>query len=233
MQRYFSEQKENDTLLLNKEDLYHIKTVMRMKKKDTIEVIYQNKLYICSYEGNIYARIKTEEKGNSKNTGVCLLIPLLKEQKLDFIIQKATELGVEEIHLYHAERSIVKIEEKKLPNKLERWNRISKEAAEQSKRYDIPKVKGIWSIKDIHREGNKNFICSTVKGAKNVKSFLQNHTKYDKINIIIGPEGGFTEKEEEILCQNGFQKVSLGERIMRVETVPIFLMSIINYEYME
>ena len=233
MQRYFSKQKEKNTLFLKEEDLYHIKTVMRMKKGDLIEVVYEKKLYICSYEEKEYVCIKKEENANIINTCVRLFIPLLKEAKLDLIIQKSTELGVDEIILYKAERSMIKIEEKKKESKFKRWNKISKEAAEQAKRLDIPNVLGIYELKNIIYPNDLNILCSTVKDIKSVKSVLQNHTKYDKINIIIGPEGGFAEKEEEILCKNGFQKVSLGKRIMRVETVPIFLMSIINYEYME
>lgn len=233
MQRYFSKQKEKDTLLLEKEDLYHIKTVMRMQKGSLIEVVYEKKLYICFYEESPYARIKEEKNGNIINTNVRLCIPLIKEAKLDFIIQKATELGVEEILIYKAERSMIKIEKSKIDKKLLRWNRISKEAAEQSKRLDIPNVVGIYDLKNIKYKEALNIICSTTEQSKSVKSLLQKHPHCDRINIIIGPEGGFSHLEEEILCKNGFQKVSLGKRIMRVETVPIFLMSIINYEYME
>lgn len=233
MQRYFSDKKEKNKLLLKEDDLYHIRTVMRMKKGDLIEVVYQKKLYQCIYEESAYVCIEKEENVNIINTHVCLLVPLVKESKLDFIIQKATELGVEKLIIYQAERSIVKMDAKKEEKKSLRWNKISKEAAEQSKRLEIPPVLGIKKLKDLKYPDALNIICSTTGQSKNVKSLLQNNTNYDKMNIIIGPEGGFTPKEEEFLLQNGFQKASLGKRIMRVETVPIFLMSIINYEYME
>ena len=81
-------------------------------------------------------------------------------------------------------------------------------------------------------DGNK-IICSTKKSVNSIKMFLQNHNEYDKLLIVIGPEGGLSEKEENYLVDNNFVQVSLGSRVMRVETVPLFLLSVINYEFME
>ena len=76
-------------------------------------------------------------------------------------------------------------------------------------------------------------VCSTIEKQNTIKKVFKNNYNCDKINMLIGPEGGISPKEEEILINNGFIPVSLGNRIMRVETVPLYLMSIINYEYME
>ena len=129
------------------------------------------------------------------------------------------------------ERSIVKVNEKEL-KKLERWNRIVKEASEQSHRNTIPKIDKIEKVNTLKLNG-LNLVCSTVEKQNTIKKVFKNNYNCDKINMLIGPEGGISPKEEEILINNGFIPVSLGNRIMRVETVPLYLMSIINYEYME
>ena len=129
------------------------------------------------------------------------------------------------------ERSIVKVNEKEL-KKLERWNIIVKEASEQSHRNTIPKIDKIEKVNTLKLNG-LNLVCSTVEKQNTIKKVFKNNYNCDKINMLIGPEGGISPKEEEILINNGFIPVSLGNRIMRVETVPLYLMSIINYEYME
>lgn len=231
MQRYFSKDLKDNKFIINEDDMYHIKKVMRMKDNDLIEVVYNENLYICYLSGN---DVIVKEKCNNdvKKLNVTLIIPLLKEQKMDLILQKATELGVDNIIPYKAERSIIKIDSKKEESKIDRWQKICKEAAEQSKRLDVPVVTKIYSLEEVSKIKGKNILCSTIEKEKNIKTLLHNSTIYDKINVVIGPEGGFSPKEEEYL-KSTFTCISLGSRILRVETVPIFLMSIINYEFME
>lgn len=235
MQRYFSKQKIEDTFILKNDDYYHIKTVMRMKDKDKIEVVYDEIPYLCEINNistNIEIKIIDKLDIIKDNMPyITLLIPILKEQKMDYILQKSTELGVNEIIPVIMERSIVKIEEKE-NKKLERWNRIVKEASEQSHRNTIPKIDKIEKINTLNLKG-LNLVCSTVEKENTIKKVFKNNINCDKINMLIGPEGGISPKEEEILKSNGFIPVTLGNRIMRVETVPLYLMSIINYEYME
>ena len=148
MQRYFSDLKKDNCLVLKKEDLYHIKTVMRMKE-DLIEVVYQNKLNICKLDKDYNALIvEVKDDINNKKIRYTLCIPLLQEQKMSFVLQKATELGVDEIIPVLTTRSIVKINDKE-DKKIERWNKICKEASEQSKRLDIPVIKKITKIEDL------------------------------------------------------------------------------------
>lgn len=235
LQRYFSKQKIDNTFILNNDDYYHIKTVMRMTNNDNIEVVYEEIPYLCeitNIENDIKIKIVKElDVIKDKMPYVTILIPILKEQKMDYILQKATELGVNKIIPVIMERSIVKVNEKEL-KKLERWNRIVKEASEQSHRNTIPKIDKIEKINTLKLNG-LNLVCSTIEKQNTIKKVFKNNYNCDKINMLIGPEGGISPKEEEILINNGFIPVSLGNRIMRVETVPLYLMSIINYEYME
>lgn len=235
MQRYFSKEKLDDKFVLSSDDYYHITKVMRMQTGDKIEIVYDRKVYICELdiekcESKIYKELEDITINEPK---VSLIIPLLKEQKLDLILQKSTELGVDEIIPVIMERSIVKIEEGKIDKKLERWTKICKEAAEQSKRVNIPTITSIKRLKELENLDGLKIVCSTLEKENTIKKFLTANKNYDKINVVIGPEGGISLKEEELLVNIGFNRVSLGNRIMRVETVPLFLLSVLNYENME
>lgn len=233
MQRYFAKNKNNNKFILDTNDYHHIKNVMRMKDDDLIEVVYDNNLYLCklnNYEVFIENKIEAEIKNNIK---VNLIVPVLQEQKMDLILQKSTELGVDMITPVITERSIVKLDEKSKIKKINRWNIICKEASEQSKRLDIPKINNIDKLNNIKKQNGLNIICSTKELNNNIRFFLQKHKTCDKINIVIGPEGGLTDEEEKYLNEIGFVSVTLGSRILRVETVPLFLLSVIDYEFME
>ena len=206
-----------------------------MKDNDKIEVIYDNDLYTCNVIINElpWVDIISKEEGKIEDKEIILAIPLLKEQKMDFVLQKATELGVTKIIPVIMERSIVKIDDSKEVKKIDRWSKICKEASEQSKRNSIPVISNIMTLKELVKEEGIKIVCSTIEKENNLKKFLTEHKNYDKIIIVVGPEGGISSKEEEYLVSEGFTRVSLGKRIMRVETVPIFILSALNYEFME
>ena len=232
MQRYFSNIKKDNFLILSDNDLYHIKTVMRMKENDLIEVVYNHLLHICMLDNNYHAIIKeTIKETTEKNFKVILCVPLLQEQKMSFVLQKATELGVDEIVPILTSSSIVKIDGKE-DKKIKRWNLICKEASEQSKRLEIPKISNIKKIMDLTFDGLK-IVCSTKEQNTTIKKVLKNNLNYDTIVFVVGPEGGLTNEEEETLKELSFVPVTLGNNIMRVETVPIYLISVLNYEMME
>jgi len=235
MQRYFGTRKKENEFLLNDDDLRHIKVVMRMKNMDEIIVVNDELSYLC-YIDNIETNIRIIEKklldSNSKTIPyTCLIIPVLKEQKMDYILQKATELGVLEIIPYYAERGIIK-EKENCDKKIVRWQKIIKEASEQTHRNNIPIISNIKRLDDIKVEGI-NIVCSTAKNLANIKNILKTINKCDRINIVIGPEGGISTNEEQKLIENSFIPITLGNQILRVETVPLFVMSTINYEFME
>lgn len=237
MQRYFSVKKEKDIFYLSKEDLYHITRVMRMKDEDEIEVVYNQNVYLCCLENvntNLVVKVKKmQEKRDDFMKEITLAIPLLKEQKMDFILQKATELGVSKIVPILTERSIIKLEQGKEDKKIERWQKIVKEASEQSMRTIIPKVTSVKKITDLENFDGLKLVCSTTEKENNIKNILNKNLDCDKIILVIGPEGGLSKKEEDQLVEIGFQKTTLGPRIMRVETVPLFVMSVLNYQFME
>lgn len=232
MQRYFAKE-YNDKLVLNDSDVHHIKNVMRMKIGDSIEVVYNNKLYICkldSIEPMDLCIDKIIEDENKLNLDITIAVALVKEQKMDLILQKLTELGVNTIIPVSMERSIVKLDDSKFNKKKTRWEAICKEASEQSKRTSIPVITDVMTIKELVKvEADYKLVCSTKEKSKMLNYYLQNVYNYAKIILVVGPEGGISDREESILNDNGFASVSFGNLIFRVETAAIYAASILNF----
>lgn len=230
MQRYFIKKKD---MLLEESDIRHIKKVMRMNINDKIEVVYNNKLHICEITSLEPFNIKViEELDENKKTRIELTVAvaLIKEQKMDLILQKLTELGVSRIIPVSMERSIVKLDKERFNKKKVRWESICKEASEQSKRTNIPIIEDIKSIKDLTKEdADLKLVASTKEKEKLLNYYLQSIEGCAKIIMVIGPEGGISDREEDILVSNGYNRVSFGNLIFRVETATIYVASIINY----
>ncbi len=236
MQRYFVNEKVGNSFFIAADDSYHIIKVMRMQLKDKIEIVFQDKLFLCEIvklSPNVKCDI-VKEFNNEK-----LILPkvsiaqsLVKEQKMDYILQKSTELGVYEIIPMYTERSIIKVKDK-YDKKIERWKKVVKEASEQSKRFTLPYLNRIIDLKELIKEKyDFKFICSVNDKTKTIKNVLSNVNINDTILFVIGPEGGFSEKEEKLLVDNGFQSITLGENILRTETSSAFILSVINYHFM-
>ncbi len=233
MQRYFAKECIDNKLILSDSDKHHIKDVMRMKIGESIEVVYNNKLYICNIMemeplGLEINNIIDEE--NKINLDITITIGLVKEQKMDLILQKLTELGVNTIIPVSMERSIVKLDKDRFRKKKLRWETICKEASEQSKRTSIPVIEDIKSIGELcDIEADYKFIASTKEKDKMFNYYLQNVNNCAKIIMVIGPEGGISDKEELLLSSNGYERVSFGNLIFRVETAAIYAASIFNF----
>ena len=233
MQRYFVKQKIDNKFILEQSDIHHIKNVMRNKNNDKIEVVYDKKTLICNID-NIndcsLSIVEELEENNELDIELVVVCSLVKEQKMDLILQKLTELGVSKIIPLKTERSIVKIDEKRESKKLIRWQAICKEASEQAKRNSVPIVTDIYTLKDlIKEESDIKLLCSVNEKNNFINNYLQNYENCAKMIVVIGPEGGFSDKEEEFLVSNGYDRVSLGNRVLRVETATIYVASIINF----
>ena len=233
MQRYFVKDKKDNYFLLEDSDVHHIKNVMRNKIGDMIECVYQENVYHCEIEDVFSGRVKiVKEIDEVRELGVdiTIAIALVKEQKMDLILQKLTELGVNRILPLKMERSIIQLDEVKFQKKRERWLKICKEAAEQSKRTKVPEIMDLCSIKQLKNFSfEQKYICSVRNQENLVNNYLQPNIDCAKIIFVIGPEGGISLQEEQQLEELGYTPVSLGSRVMRVETAAIYVASIINF----
>lgn len=235
MQRYFCDNKRNNEYLLSSDDSYHIKKVMRMNIGDKIEIVDNRITYICEITNILPVTAKIVEKTNENNENNCeivLIQSMVNETKMDLILQKGTELGISDFYIYKAKNSVVK-DNGKGEKKITRWQKIVKEASEQSKRNIIPKVHNILDLKSLCEiKGDLKLLLSVNEKTKNIKNILKENKKYDKIVIVVGPEGGFTVLEEETMIDNGYVSTSLGNRVLRTETASLAIVSMINYEWM-
>ena len=235
MQRYFTNILEDDVFTLSDDDKYHIEKVMRMNINDKIEIVYDGKTYESIIESfnPLKARInKVLDEDNENNLKIIVVQSLVNENKMDFILQKCTELGAYSFYGFKAVNSVIK-ENNKIDKKIMRWQKIVKEASEQSKRNIIPKVNDLIDLSTLcNLKADLKILLSVNEKEKNIKNILQDNKDCDTIIIVVGPEGGFTSKEEEKLIENGFIKTSLGKRVLRTETASIVTLSMINYEWM-
>ena len=235
MQRYFCDKIESNEYLLSKEDSYHIIKVMRMNIGDKVEIVDKTVTYICEISSLDPVKAKKVEKTSENNENdfeIIVVQSMVNETKMDLILQKCTELGASGFYIYKAQNSVVK-DNGKSEKKLDRWQKIVKEAAEQSKRNIIPKVHGIVDLKGLCMlVGDLKLLLSVNEKKKNIKNILKDKKKCDKIIIVIGPEGGFKDIEEETLLENDFIATSLGRRVLRTETAGLATISMINYEWM-
>lgn len=227
------------------EDVNHIKNVLRKRIGEEIILCNTDTLkdYLCEItkleETVITCNIVKELETNSEsNIKVTILQGLPKADKMELIIQKSVELGVYDIVPIEMKRCIVKLNDKEKNKKIERWQKIAEVAAKQSGRNRIPKIERIESIKNICHLCQEYDIVLVAyeKETKNKLKYELEKLKTDKrhdlkIAILIGPEGGIESSEIEILKENGAKIVTLGNRILRTETVALNVLSIIMYEF--
>ena len=237
MQRYFA-RTVGERVILNDDDVFHLTRVMRARRGDNIEVVSDGMVYLAEVQSLRpleISLVKRIRENNELSNDVILIASLIKGEKMDLVLQKATELGVSEIVLLQSERSVVKIKKDDKDVKFARFNKILKEAAEQSRRSKIPALYRLIDIVNLRTiEADVRLIAyEGMEG--NTESFnkvLQNIKSKDKIAIIIGPEGGFSEKEIDIATHLGYKKISLGRRILRAETASFYALSVIS-NYLE
>ncbi len=238
MQRYFIDELDiqNKRCLITTSDCHHIKTVMRSKINDTIIVCNKNgicyKAVIDSFEDGVACTLSDELPSNDLNIKVDIAQAIIRRERFEYMIQKSTELGVNKIIPTKMKNVIVKIDDKKQGKKIERWNILAKEASEQSHRNYLSSVSEINTLKQIDFSIYDKVLVAYEKenNSTNLSKVLSKELK--NICVVIGPEGGFTEKEIEYLEQQpNAELVGLGKRILRSETASSYILSVISYVY--
>ena len=223
-------------------DVNHLKNVLRVKNGDKVEIcnLCNQQNYNCQIKEINREYINTEilEKMSEiaeTNVKVTIFQGIPKAEKMEWVIQKAVELGVYDIVPVEMKRCVVKLKEKVLDKKLQRWQKISEVAAKQCGRNLIPKIHPVITSKDIANQINQyDVILVAYEDEKHItlkQELLKLKQKDDiKIGIIIGPEGGLESKDVEMWREKGAKIITLGRRILRTETVALQCLSIIMYE---
>ena len=228
MQHYFASI-EQGLVHLSESDIHHALHVMRMKVGDTLIAIDNGKEYLADIKSISPLVIEVMEQldtNNELSSDISLLYCLAKGDKIEFVIQKATELGAKRIALISSKYCVTKIDNQSFQKKLPRYQAIAKEAAEQCHRQQIPDILGVYDINKIPSEllSDVNYVAYE-KCGDNPSLELKGRS----VSILIGSEGGFDPKEIESLIKQGFQTVSLGKRILRTETAAVYALSVLGY----
>ena len=250
MSKFFvkTEQINNNDIVIIGDDVNHIINVLRMKKTDDIQICNQDTGYNYNAEIVNYSKNEVECKIISKinettesNVHITLFQGIPKFEKMELIIQKNTEVGIKSIVPVIMERTVVKLDEKIASKKLERWQKIAEIAAKQSMRDIIPQIGNITKLKDIdttefdavlvayENEEHNMLKTELQKLERKIKSNNSSEQQYN-IAIVIGPEGGISEKELVMLAEKNAKFVSLGKRILRTETAGVVMAGNIIYE---
>ena len=241
MHRFFAEpgQIGEKEIVITGADVNHIRNVLRMRADEEVLIADgQGAEYRCKLtelgENEVRAQILWKLDGNAElASAITLFQGLPKSDKMDLIVQKCVELGVDRIVPVSTKRAVVKLDAKKEQTRLKRWNIISESAAKQSGRGVIPEVSGVMSFGKALEEAKKlDVLLIPYERAEHMaetRRVMGEIRPGQSVGIFIGPEGGFEESEVEEAVAAGAKAITLGKRILRTETAGLAVMAMLGY----
>ncbi len=228
-----------DEIRIQGDELKHLSQVLRVRVGDHIAVIdgsgdeHEAELVSVDRQVALARRISTSMPDVESASEITLLQGIPKSDKMDLIVQKAVELGISRIVPIWTEH-VVRRETGDAAAKVERWNRIAREAVKQSHRTRIPEVLAPMTLDAAAKtwRGDLGVLLYENERKKNLKQLLEWYTmnRYHRLSILVGPEGGISPAESEYLAMCGFESVTLGNRILRTETAALAALAIIMHE---
>ncbi|MFA5879559.1 MAG: RsmE family RNA methyltransferase [Candidatus Margulisiibacteriota bacterium] len=242
MHRIFinEDQIENNQIYLNSDDFHHLARVQRVKLKEKIEIVLNDKILLVEIlqilkNGFLFREIKTQFM-NKIGYEIILAQALPKQDKFSEVLRLCLPLHVAQIIPVVTKRTVSRLDDHNLSHKFKRWQNVIKEVAAQAKLNFLAKLDMVVDFDEFIKNTDKKEILKIVlwEEEKNVslKQVLQLNKHYHSILLFVGPEGGFSEEEITMLKQNGFLSVSLGDSILRTEQAGFFSLAAINYEFL-
>lgn len=228
---------------LTKDEAHHLIRVRRLRKGDDfVGLDGQGHTYRCrlrndgkGWYGEVVEVLPSSSSAQSGDGLRITLGPaLIKKDRLEWILQKATELGASRIVPLITTRSEVRILEDRLDRKMARWEKILQEAVKQSGRTEVPQLNVPAELEDFCRnESSEVRLALDEQGDRSLSSVLSaaGRAKPVAVSVIVGPEGGWDDKDRALFQEHGWTRVRLGSRIMRAETAPIAILAILQYEW--
>ncbi|MBN1848937.1 MAG: 16S rRNA (uracil(1498)-N(3))-methyltransferase [Deltaproteobacteria bacterium] len=219
----------------------HITRVLRMKPGDRLVLIDMNGLRfqaVIESIGSKDVRVAIEKPLPAPpppRIEITLCQAVLRSQPMDYIIQKICELGVYRIIPFLSQRTVVKLNNRDLDNKIKHWQKIAQSATKQSGSPIMTKISHITNFQDmmsrLSEEMGVKVILWEEERSNDLKGFIRKTSFEEKIMGIVGPEGGFSPEEIKISRSVGFSSISLGHRILRAETAAVILSAVFQYEW--
>jgi len=242
MRRFFLERKriEKGRAIINGNEARHVGKVLRLGVGDTLYLLdedgWEYQAIIASKSSKIVEVEILTKCPPREDTSITIALgqSLPKAQKMDYIVQKAAELGVTTIIPFFSTRSVSSLDDERSQRKRIRWQKIALEATKQCGRLFVPHIEAIVSFKEVLEKWNDNPLKIMLwedEKSITLKDVLKKTQPFSKIIFLVGPEGGFTPDEVEIARHAGFQTVGLGRYILRTETAGMCLLSILQYEW--
>ena len=244
MPRFFisKEQIADDTAYITGGDAHHIYSVLRMRAPEKLTVAdFFGGEYLCEIVSADRERIalrilETRAAQSEPPFEITLLMALPKGDKMEWIVQKAVELGVTAILPFSSRYTVVKLDEKTAQKKTERWQKIAKSAAEQCGRGTVPKILPPLSFSAALKSCGDDkkalkFICYEGEEKRSLKDLFEGVPRPRQIFFAVGAEGGFDRAEVEAAAAEGFVSVTLGSRILRCETAPLAVLAQIAFAF--
>jgi 16S rRNA (uracil1498-N3)-methyltransferase len=234
-----NEQIAGKTIIIEGTDVNHIRNVLRMKAGEKVRISVQGgSSYFCEIaeisQERVMADILWEAPVTELSCDVILFQGLPKSDKMEWIVQKAVELGAAAVVPVEMKRCVVKLDAKKKKSKVSRWQAIAESAAKQSKRSHVPEVYEVMTLKEAAAFAKEMDVClvpyENERGMAATREAVSSVRPGAKVGIFIGPEGGFDEDEVGLLKDAGGVPVSLGRRILRTETAGLVMLSFLIYE---
>jgi 16S rRNA (uracil1498-N3)-methyltransferase len=217
----------------------YLETVLRMRAGDPLIAFngtaWEYKAAVRQSADGLALEINGKRPVSADEIEITLCQAIPKAEKMEAIIRHATELGAGRIIPFYAKRSIPRWPTVKSPQKRERWQRIAVEASRQCGRIDIPEIGEIASFTEMlcsGQPGGLNLICWEEESVRGIREVLRDpmYAGTKKFLVIIGPEGGFDKDEIAQALPAGVLSVSLGKRVLRVDTAAAAVLSILQYE---
>ena len=220
MHRFYAEEILNGRAALTPEDARHALRVLRLRPGDQVELISNGTRYRAVLGENENLIVGEELPSTEPILQITLYQGLPKADKMDWIVQKAVEIGISRIVPVQMSRCVVRFDSKDLEKKLLRWNRIAREAGKQSGRCRIPEVTAPVTLTELAERSDLPDVCAvpweeTAVGGP--RSLLDAHPNPPSLGILIGPEGGIAPEEIRMAAPR-FEPITLGPRILRTET---------------
>ncbi len=240
--RYFhvpQDQITGKSVRISGRELHHLVNVLRLREGAEITVldgsggVYEVSLTSCDRDAAI-GEIRDRWQAKPPPVEVVLFVGLPKADKMDMIVQKATELGACGIVPVMCRHTVLQLSAERTQQRIDRWRQIAVEASKQSHRPFFPFISDILSFEEALENYQADlrliFVACATQSIRELKNVLRQHTNARKVSIFIGPEGGLAEDEISLALSAGAVPVSLGSNVLRTETAAIAALVIVVYE---
>lgn len=225
-----------DPVIIEGDAHHHLRNVLRVKPGAKVLLLDGNGNYCSTEIVSIEAKQSTAKvlgRGNKPHQGlkITLMQALPKGDKFDLVLQKGTELGIHHFQPVLTEHAVPNLSPQRMQKRAQRWQRIVSEAARQSRRYTLPEVAQPLPLEEVLAEQSSAFkLILWESGAVPIAQSLPSDPP-SEVQILIGPEGGFSNQEIALATEAGFQAIHLGPRILRTETAGLAATPILQYLY--